>query len=79
MSPDVLRLGPYQFRFTALDRGEPRHIHVWRGRSHAKFWLDPVTLVVSHHFSKQELRDIERLVTQHAEIMRERWDEYFSD
>jgi hypothetical protein len=76
--PTVLRAGPYRFGFYALDRDEPRHVHVWRDNGEAKFWLDPVRYDGSRHFNERELRRIERLVREYAASIREQWDEYFS-
>ena len=45
--PTVGRVGPYRFFFYSDERGEPRHVHVQRDRSLAKFWLDPVALASS--------------------------------
>src|ERR1035437_10300736 len=42
--PAVLRSGPYRFFFYSADRDEPPHVHVERGDSEAKFWLNPVRL-----------------------------------
>ena len=75
--PTSLRLGPYRFYFYSQDCGEPRHMHVDRDNLSAKFWLDPdVSLVNNHGFNRSELRDIERLIRQNLEILRDEWDRY---
>ncbi len=44
-----------------------------------KFWLDPdVALVENHGFSRKELRDIERIVRDHLEVLRNEWDAFCS-
>ena len=43
-------IGPYRFHFFANERGEPRHVHVERDDSEAKFWLDPVELAANEGF-----------------------------
>lgn len=77
--PTVMRIGPYRFFFYSADGHEPPHIHVERDQSIAKFWLDPVRLAVSGGFGRAEIRDIERLVGQHNEQLREAWNGYFGD
>ena len=75
--PTVLRDGPYSFVFFSSDRGEPVHIHVKRERRVVKFWLDPIELANNHGFAESELNDIERLVRQHSQTLRQAWHEYF--
>jgi hypothetical protein len=75
--PTVLRVGPYRFFFYAGDGHEPAHVHVERDTSVAKFWLDPVWLARSRGFRRTELRDITRLVNEHATELLEAWNDYF--
>ncbi|MCA1727904.1 MAG: DUF4160 domain-containing protein [Actinobacteria bacterium] len=77
--PTVLWTGPYScFRY-ASDREEPPHIHIERDINVAKFWLDPVRLVSSGGFRRNEIGRIQRLVEEHqAELLRS-WDEFFND
>ena len=75
--PTTLRTGPYRFYFYSYDCVEPRHTHVDRDRLSAKFWLDPtVSLVENHGFSRQELRQIERIVHAHLEVLRDEWNSF---
>ena len=75
--PTVLRLGPYRFFFYAGDRDEPRHVHIERDDRIAKFWLEPIRLQSSGGLSRVEIARIERLVSDHREVLMEAWDEYF--
>ena len=76
--PTVMRIGPYRFFFYSSDWQEPRHIHVERDDSNAKFWLDTVRLERSIGFGGAELNKVQKLVVEHADRMRRSWDEYFS-
>jgi len=79
MSPTLLREGPYRIYMYSYDCGEPRHVHVDRENKSAKFWLDPVvTLAANYGYSRAELRKIERLLGEHLDLLRERWDEFCS-
>ena len=40
--PTLLIWRGFKFRFYALDVDEPPHVHVDRGGSNAKVWLQPV-------------------------------------
>ena len=75
--PTVLRVGPYRFFFYAGDRDEPQHVHIERDDRIAKFWLDPIRLQSSGGLSRVEIARIERLVSDHREVLTEAWDEYF--
>lgn len=79
MTPTVLRRGPYRFFFFAGDRDEPRHVHVERDRSRAKFWLDPIAIASSRGFPAEELNRIEAIVEEAAASLRKAWDEFFQD
>lgn len=75
--PTALRLGPYRFYFYSYDCAEPRHIHVDRERMSCKFWLDPdVSLADNTAFSRRELREIEQLVRDNLEKLRNEWDAF---
>ncbi|MFN8484647.1 MAG: DUF4160 domain-containing protein [Anaerolineae bacterium] len=74
--PTVLTVGPYRFFFWSYDCSEPRHIHVQRDRSRAKFWLAPVGLADSYGFRPKELGDIERVIEEHQDLLRRKWDEH---
>ena len=74
--PTVLRIGPYRFHFYSDERGEPAHIHVRTSEGECKFWLAPIALAKNRGLAPHVLRDIERLVYEHQEFLREKYDEY---
>ncbi len=54
-------------------------MHVDRESRSAKFWLDPdVTLAANHGYSRRELRDIERIMREHLETLKNEWDAFCS-
>jgi hypothetical protein len=76
-TPTTLCLGPYRFYFYSYDCQERRHTHVDKANQSAKFWLDPdAALAANHGFSRHELREIERIVREHLEILRNEWDAF---
>ncbi|MCZ2127876.1 MAG: DUF4160 domain-containing protein [Anaerolineales bacterium] len=74
--PVALRIKGYRFYFYSYDCIEPRHMHIDRGEMSAKFWLDPVMLAENYGYSRKELRDIERLVLENLERLRNEWDSF---
>ena len=77
MTPTLLREGPYRIYIYSYDCQEPCHVHIDRENKSAKFWLDPVvTLAVNYGYSRAELRKIERLLSEYADLLRELWDEF---
>jgi len=42
-----------------------------------KIWLNPVSVAYNLGFSRQELRKIERLVTEHRTQCLRKWNEFF--
>ncbi|HEV3146793.1 MAG TPA: DUF4160 domain-containing protein [Gemmataceae bacterium] len=75
--PTVLRVGRYRFFFFSNEGEEPPHIHVKAGGDEAKFWLDPIDLVVNFGFNGRELSDIRWLVEENQEELLEAWNEHF--
>lgn len=74
--PTVLRVGEYRFHFYSDERGEPAHIHVRTSDGECKFWLDPITMAKNRGLAAHTVRAIERLVYEHQEYLREKYNEY---
>ena len=52
-------------------------MHVDRERMSAKFWLDPdVALAANYGFNRKELRDIERIMRENLELLRNELDAF---
>jgi len=74
--PTVLRIGPYRFHFYSDERGEPAHIHVRSSEGECKFWLEPIVLANNRGLAPHKLREIERLVFENQDILKEKYNEY---
>jgi Domain of unknown function (DUF4160) len=75
--PTLMRVGPYRFFFYSSDCGEPRHLHADRDNMSAKFWLDPlVTLAENHGYNRRDLRELERILSENLERLRNEWDAF---
>ena len=75
--PTVLRIGRYRFHFYSDEAGEPPHIHVRCAEGECKFWLDPVIALANNRgIPAHDLREIERIVYNHCEFLRIKFNEY---
>ena len=58
---------------------EPAHVHIRKGSSVAKFWVDPdVSLANSWGFRSNELTRLDKVVRERQSTIRRKWNEYFS-
>ncbi len=63
--------------FYSYDCGERRLMHVDRENRSAKFCLDPdVALAENHGYTRRDLREIERMMREHLEVLRNEWDAF---
>jgi len=54
-------------------------MHVDRENRSAKFWLDPdAALAGNHGYHRTELREIERILRENLENLRNEWDAFCS-
>lgn len=77
MSPTVFREGPFRFFF--FSREEQRiHIHVTSPDGEAKFWIEPqIEMTRSHGLSDRDLVQIEAMVKNHEQEIRDAWARHF--
>jgi hypothetical protein len=74
--PTVLRIEPFRFHFYSDERGEAPHIHVASGEGECKFWLSPVRLATNRGLRPEVVRQLERLVFEHAEYLKKRYTSF---
>jgi hypothetical protein len=74
--PTVLRVGGFRFHFYSDESEEPAHIHVRSANGECKFWLEPVGLAGNRGIPRHDLREIERLVFEHRQLLIEKYHEY---
>jgi hypothetical protein len=75
--PTVLRASGFRLYFYSHEASEPPHVHIDRGGSTAKFWIENVSLARNISFSAKELGDIQRLVREHRTELLESWHGFF--
>jgi len=74
--PTVLRVGGFRFHFFSDEGSEPPHIHVRCAEGECKFWLDPVALARNRSVPAHVVREMERLVYEHIDLLLEKYDEH---
>lgn len=78
--PTIYRVKGYSFFFFSNegDPQEPAHIHVRKGSSTSKFWLEPeVMLANSFELNASELNELEGIIKQKQDVFKEAWYAYF--
>ena len=75
--PTLLLIEGFRFFFFSNEGSEPPHVHVEFGDGTAKFWLEPVELVMAQRMKQQEVRRARVFVQQNQSVFLERWHEYF--
>ena len=79
--PLVFRYKAYRFFFYS-NEGSPRelmHIHVRSAEGDAKFWVQPeVRLADSAGYNAPQLRELAKVVADHAELIERSWNEHFT-
>ncbi len=74
--PTVLRVGRYRFHFYSDESREPAHIHVRSPEGECKFWLKPIGVAQNRGISAHNLREVERLIFEHQDLLVRRYHEY---
>ena len=75
--PTILRQDGYRFYFYSHEPGEPPHVHVDKGGSSAKVWLENIALARNMGYKPRELTAILEIVRANREEMLEAWHGYF--
>ena len=77
VSPTVFRYRNYRFYF--FSREEARlHVHVISPDGEAKFWLEPtIELAANKGLHSTELIELERIIEERQNEIREHWHRHF--
>jgi Domain of unknown function (DUF4160) len=77
--PTVLRVDGYRFFFYSNEGNEPPHIHVQKAEKYAKFWLVPTVQVAeSIGYNSKELQRVLDIIMEYLDLLREAWNEHFT-
>jgi hypothetical protein len=72
---EVYREHGYVFRFYSNEGNEPPHVHVRKGGSESKWWLDPIAMQHNYGYSPKELRVIRRIIEEELSFFLDAWNE----
>ena len=75
--PTVFRLNGHRFYFYSHEPNEPPHVHIDKGGSSMKVWLEPVELARNIGFRRAEISGIIAMAADHRDRLLEAWHEYF--
>ena len=79
MSPTVFRERGYRFFFFSREEERP-HIHVYSGDGEAKFWIEPdIELARNFGFNKIELKNIQKIIEEHRNVIQTAWRQHFGN
>lgn len=77
MSPTVFCYKGYRFFFFSREE-ERMHIHVSSEKGEAKFWLEsPVSLAKNYGLSQKDLRDIQKIIEEKKDEIKDSWEKRF--
>ena len=79
--PKILEWKGYKFFFFSNEGipFEPIHIHIRKGKKIIKFWLIPeIKVANSSGMSTIEINKLKKIVNNNKDLIRRKWDEYFS-
>lgn len=55
------------------------HIHISSPSGEAKFWIEPVVALADYTgYSERQLRELEKVVKEHAQEIEKAWKKHFS-
>jgi len=78
--PVLLRYKGYKFFFFANEGEppEPIHVHIRKGSTRAKIWLQPeLKAACSTGVPAQELRELVRIAGRHRDLLIKKWEDFF--
>lgn len=76
--PTILIKNGFRVFFFSADWNEPIHVHVEYGGALAKFWLKPLRVDSVYKMKPKDLRKARMIIEDNAQLIEERWNEYYS-
>lgn len=77
--PTLHRERGYVFRFRAVDRGEPPHVHVRGNGGEGKLWLSPnVQVAYGRRYTAVQINEIVRITERKQDDFLAAWRRFFA-
>ena len=81
--PTILFISGWRIFFYSNEGNEPLHVHVQKGDSECKFWLNVETFELEEAFSynltPQAKREVRKILFNHFEYIIEQWNLFFKN
>lgn len=75
--PTIFIFFGFRFMFYSDDH-EPIHVHILKDGHEAKYNIENTEQIYNHGFKKHEVKLIESIIEENADVIKERWNNYFS-
>jgi len=75
--PTLLIWHGHKFRFYALDRDEPPHVHVVKDDKSLKVWLQSLEVVRNNGYSEQDVARLLAVIGEHRDDWIGAWNDFF--
>lgn len=75
--PTLLIWHGYKFRFYALDKGEPPHVHVFKDGKSLKVWLRNLEVARNTGYNERDVAQLLAVVSEHRDEWVETWHDFF--
>ena len=76
--PKIFEFFGFSFMFFSNDH-EPIHVHIVKDNCEAKYNINPIQQVYNKGFKPREIRLIETIIEDNADVITERWAEFFKN
>lgn len=76
--PTLLIWQGHRFRFYALDRDEPAHVHVFKDDKSLKVWLHGLEIARNKGYNDREIRRLLALIAQHRDEWIGAWNDFIA-
>lgn len=78
MCPTIFRYKNFKFFFFSHEEAR-MHVHIWSPEGEAKFWIEPIVALADYkRFSDREIKELEKVVKEHAKEIEKAWKKHFS-
>jgi hypothetical protein len=74
--PTVFVQNGYRVSFYSYDLAERVHVHVFKGGSECKVWMDDLTIAFNRGFRAHETTEIRRMLSERRAEIVAKWQEH---
>jgi hypothetical protein len=75
--PTLLIWQGHKFRFYALDRGEPPHVHIVKDGKSLKVWLQSMEVARNNGYDERDVKRLLAVVSERRTEWMVAWNDFF--